>query len=249
MRVQLKHLLLRLLAIVALLLVWGALGNAFSSVRLMMSTPGRILQFILSDYEIVIRNALYTLGVSAGGFVAACAIGLITAVLSYRSLRFSAYAVRVLQAIQVVPVLVFAPFITIVLDVGPAAHIFIAFLVGLFPFVTLLIDALIGMPSALVDLIRMYKIPFGPAVTKVYLPFIAPAIFAAARVSATLCVVGATVAEFTGSRYGLGKSVFEAAIRIEPEKMVISTLGIILIGLFYIKLIKIAEHRIVKWQH
>ena len=133
--------------------------------------------------------------------------------------------------LQVVPVLVFAPFVTMVFGVGFFAHIVIAFLVGIFPFTSILLDALARIPGPYYDLVRMHRLNFLVALQHVFLPLCASAIFAGARVTISVCVVGATVAEFTGSRLGLGKNVFEAAIRIEPEMLMMSTLGIIVIGI------------------
>lgn len=237
-----------LVVVVAILYTWEMLGRAFYRFRILTSTPLRIIEYSQHHHVQLFRDLAYTSFVAVVGFAFALVIGALLGVAAFRYERLRNVTVNVLQALQVVPVLVFAPFVTMALDVGVKAHTTIAFLVGIFPFTSVLLDSLQRLPGAYFDLARLHQLPFARALMHIYLPLTAPSAFAAARVSFAVSVVGATVAEFTGSRSGLGKNVFEAAIRLEPELLTISTVGITLLGATGISLLRVLERRLVKWR-
>jgi len=65
-------------------------------------------------------------------------------------------------------------------------------------------------------------------------PFTLPHLFAGLRIAAPLSVIGAIVAEFNGADYGVGRDIFIAARRLEPEIMMASLfLSATLAGLLY----------------
>lgn len=74
-----------------------------------------------------------------------------------------------------------------------------------------------------------------------------PNIMTGLKIAATLAVIGAIVAEFNGAEIGLGKNLFLAAKRLEPELMMSSLfLSSLLGGLMYF-IIYLIEHRFGKW--
>ena len=74
-----------------------------------------------------------------------------------------------------------------------------------------------------------------------------PQIMAGLKVAATLAVIGAIVAEFNGTEIGLGKNLFLAAKRIEPELMMSSLLLSALLGGFLYLSIYLIEYIFGKW--
>ena len=81
----------------------------------------------------------------------------------------------------------------------------------------------------------------------VYFPLSIPNIMAGLKVAAALSVIGAIVGEFNGTKIGLGKNLFLAAKRLEPELMMSSLiLSTILGGLMFL-VIYLIELKIGKW--
>ena len=238
----------RLAVLVGVLLAWECLGRQFYRVGVLVSAPSRIIAFSSAHFQRLLSDLLYTATVSASGLLFATLIGSAVGILVFRFPRYRHALLHTFQLFQVVPVLVFAPFVSMVLDTGFVAHVTMSFLVGVFPFSSLLLDALTRVPDTYSELIRLYRLPFSCALRHVYIPLVLPAAFAAGRVTVSICVVGATVAEFTGSIHGLGRNVFEAALRIEPELLMLSTAGIVGMGLLGVTLLRLVEARLVRWK-
>jgi ABC-type nitrate/sulfonate/bicarbonate transport system permease component len=59
--------------------------------------------------------------------------------------------------------------------------------------------------------------------------------------------MGAVVAEFLGARYGLGRNIFEASVRIDPELMISSAVAVILLGWALNAFSRVVEQRVVRW--
>ena len=68
------------------------------------------------------------------------------------------------------------------------------------------------------------------------------------KISATLAVIGAIVAEFNGAEIGLGKNLFLAAKRLEPDLMMSSLLLSTLLGVVFFGTIYFIEKKIINWQ-
>jgi NitT/TauT family transport system permease protein len=82
---------------------------------------------------------------------------------------------------------------------------------------------------------------------RVYFPLSTPHIISGLKIAATLAVIGAIVAEFNGTEIGLGKNLFLAAKRLEPELMMSSLILSSVLGGSLYALIYFLELRIGKW--
>ena len=67
------------------------------------------------------------------------------------------------------------------------------------------------------------------------------------KISATLAVIGAIVAEFNGAEVGLGKNLYLAAKRLEPDMMMNSLLLSTLLGGVVYLCISMIENKLGKW--
>ncbi len=97
------------------------------------------------------------------------------------------------------------------------------------------------------DLLAIYKAKLSFRIFRVYFPLSLPNIFTGLKISATLSVIGAIVAEFTGAETGLGKNLLMTAIRIEPELMMLSIFFSGLVGGLLFGLIYMLEKVFGKW--
>ena len=96
-----------------------------------------------------------------------------------------------------------------------------------------------SIPPEILEYAYINKASTWKKITNIYFPLSASNIFAGLKIAATLSVIGAIVAEFTGAKIGLGKNLFLSSKRLEPELMmsslILSTLlGIMLFGLIYV---------------
>lgn len=92
----------------------------------------------------------------------------------------------------------------VVLGAGDAPRVVITFLIAFFPIVVSTTTGLMSTPEELLELSRSLGAGRGREIRNIQLPYAVPYIFSALRISVTLAVIGAVVAEFVAAESGLG---------------------------------------------
>jgi NitT/TauT family transport system permease protein len=134
---------------------------------------------------------------------------------------------------QILPKIAFAPLFLIWFGFGLTPKIVIAALIAFFPIV---INTAKGLTSVDPELLQ-YMDSLGASARekfmRISLPWALPYIFAAAKISITLAIVGAVVGEFVAAGEGLGYVINAANISLDTQLMfagitVLSILGVIM---------------------
>ncbi|WP_138467677.1 ABC transporter permease [Poseidonocella sp. HB161398] len=145
-----------------------------------------------------------TLRVALTGFGLAIAIAVPLAVALVRSPVLNRTLYPLLVIVQSTPVVAIAPIIIVVLGAGDAPRIVITTLICFFPLVVSTATGLAATPPELIELSKSLRAPPIREITQIRLPFAVPYIFSALKISVTLSVIGAVVAEFCASDAGVG---------------------------------------------
>ena len=132
---------------------------------------------------------------------------------------------------QVIPIIVLAPFFIILFGIGLTSKIIMAAVISFFAIFISFTQGYKAISRNIHELMTVYNAPLSFRIKEVYFPLAMPSIMSGLKVSATLAVIGAIVAEFTGARYGIGKNLFVSAIRLEPDMMMTSLILAALLGL------------------
>jgi NitT/TauT family transport system permease protein len=157
------------------------------------------------------------------------------------------FILPVMVTSQVIPLIVLAPFFIILLGIGVSSKIAMASLMCFFPIFVNFAHGYRSISGNIHELLYIYDAPLKIRIRRVYFPLSMNSIMAGLKVSATLAVIGAIVAEFTGAETGLGKNLFISAIRLEPDLMMTSLLLSTLIGLSVYGSIRLVEKRVFNW--
>jgi NitT/TauT family transport system permease protein len=80
------------------------------------------------------------------------------------------------------------------------------------------------------------------------LPAALPHLFAALKVSATLALLGAVIAEWVGGDRGLGRAILLANSNLDTALTLAGVLTLALIGIGLVGALALLERRIVFWQ-
>ncbi|KAF0806554.1 ABC transporter permease [Alcanivorax xiamenensis] len=145
-----------------------------------------------------------TLRVSLLGYALAVVIGIPLAVALANSRLLSRTLYPMLVVVQSTPIVAVAPIIVVVLGAGDAPRIVITFLITFFPIVVSTVTGLMSTPPELIELSRSLGASRWREIRNIQLPFAVPHIFSALRISITLAIIGAVVAEFVAAENGLG---------------------------------------------
>ncbi len=189
----------------AILIVWEAAARAFAIPSFVLPAPTRIA----GGFEAVtagrwIEHIWATLRVALIGFAVSILVALPIAIGLTRSRILSACLYPLLVVIQSTPVVAIAPIIIVVLGSGDAPRIVITFLIAFFPLVVSMTTGLMATPPELIELSRSLRAPVSREFTQIRIPYAVPYIFSGLKISITLAVIGAVVAEFVAAEKGIG---------------------------------------------
>ena len=157
-------------------------------------------------------------------------------------------ALPVLVTSQILPMITLAPLFIVIFCMGLLSKIAMVVLMCFFP---IFINFSAGVKSVspnILALLYLYDTGRTFRIFRILIPLSLPHVFIGLKVSTTMAVMGAVVAEFMGARTGLGKNLYLAPKSSQPELMICSSGLVIFLGLFLFKSVAFVERRICKWQ-
>jgi NitT/TauT family transport system permease protein len=194
-------------------------------------------------WRVVLDACVFTLGVTAVGFVAGTIVGLVLAVLMQRFGIIERGLLPYVVLSQTVPLVALAPLVagwSGRLSFGPyrwqdwMTVATIAAYLAFFPVAVGMLRGLQSPQASGVELMRSYAAGWGRTLVKLRLPASLPYLFPALRLAGAAAVVGAVVGEIsTGTRGGIGRLVIEYSREAtsDPAKVYTAMLGAALLGL------------------
>jgi NitT/TauT family transport system permease protein len=193
------------LTLLTLCLIWEAACSLFNIPSFVLPAPSTIVKAGINvGAEQWGRHLVATLQIALMGYLLAIAVAIPLAIALTGS-RFLANTVYpVLVIVQSTPIVAIAPVIVVMLGTNILPRVVIAFLITFFPIVIGTAAGLRATPDELIELSRSLRASRVREYTQIRLPYAVPYIFSALKVSITLSVIGAVVAEFVASERGLG---------------------------------------------
>ncbi len=194
-------------------------------------------------WQVVFDACLFTLGVTAVGFLAGTAIGFVLATLMQRFRVVERGLLPYVVLSQTVPLVALAPLVagwSGALSFGPypwqdwMTVAVIAAYLAFFPVAVGLLRGLQSPSASGVELMRSYAAGWWRTYGKLRLPAALPFLFPALRLAGAAAVVGAVVGEIsTGTRGGIGRLVIEYSREAtsDPAKVYTAMLGAAVLGL------------------
>jgi NitT/TauT family transport system permease protein len=201
-----------------------------------LSDPG----FFLAEGALSLAEALGGLLVGALG---AFSFGLVMA--RVRWLEQALVPLAIL--LKMTPVVVLAPLFVLWFGFGPAPRVLIAALLTFFPVLIGSVAGLRAAPAAAHDVLT--TLDAGPLdeVLLLRLPAALPQLFAALKVSATLALLGAVIAEWVGGDRGLGRAILLANANLDTPTTLAGVVTLAAIGVGLVGGLALLERRLVFW--
>lgn len=240
----------RLLNAIALVILIGGweLISRIGKVSLFVSSPIRVSKYALNNPFAILSSISTTGAESLGGLLAAAIVSCGIAVLFYVSPRLQRFAYPWVAATQIIPFVAIAP--AVVLVFGPSSiwgKVFLSAVVAFFPILSNVLAGLKTIRKESLELMQLLAVSRFHTFGYVVVPHVAHHFFAGLFIAAPLCVIGAVIAEFNGARFGLGKDIFIAAKRLEPELMVSGILGSAFLAAVIAGTVKLIESFLGSW--
>lgn len=194
-----------LLVFLAVLLFWEGTCRLAHIPEYIFPAPSQIwLAASEMGLQRWLEHVTATLQVALIGYALAIALAIPLAIAITRSQLLSKIIMPWLVVIQSTPIVAVAPIIVVTLGAGLLPRVVITTLIAFFPLVVSTALGLASVPAELVELSRSLRATTSRQYWQIRMPFAVPYVFSALKVSITLAIVGAVVAEFVAAEKGLG---------------------------------------------
>ena len=233
---------IRLWAVLVWLLVWQAAGMLLAHLwphgHLLLATPltalARLGQLALSAafWQAVAASSAHIIG----GFLISCALAVLLAALAARFRWVRELLTPVVAAIKAVPVVSFIILALVWLDAGQLS-LFIAALMVFPPVYLNVLTGIAGADRELLEMARVFRVPFGRRLRGIYLPAVLPYFRTAVSLALGLCWKAGIAAEVIGLPGGtMGEALYQAKVYYETGDLFAWTAVIVAVSLAFEKL-------------
>ena len=233
---------------IGLVLVWEGATRLFSIPSFLLPAPSAIIEAALNTPATVWLGHLWaTLRVALMGYALAVAVSIPLAVALTSSKLLSRTLYPVLVVVQSTPIVAIAPIIVVTLGAGDLPRVVITFLITFFPIVVSTVTGLLSTPEELIELSRSLRAGRSREILHIRLPFAVPHIFSALRISTTLAVVGAVVAEFVAAEKGLGFSIAYSTSFFKIPQAFAGLVILVAISLILFRSVSLVQKHFIGW--
>ena len=239
---------LPLIAILCLLLVWEGATRLLAVPSFLLPSPSAIIRAgIAVPPSIWLGHIWATLRVALMGFGLAVAVSIPLAVCLASSKFLSRTLYPLLVVVQSTPIVAIAPIIVVTLGASDLPRVVITFLITFFPIVVSTVTGLQSTPEELIELSRSLRAGRKREFLHIRLPFAVPHIFAALKISTTLSVIGAVVAEFVAAEKGLGFFIAFSTSNFRIPTAFAGLVILVAISLGLFRLVSFIQQRFIGW--
>lgn len=223
-----------ILAIVVLI-GWQYFGSTNQTTRLLLSSPTLVVGYFSENYSDLLLATRTTFIEAVAGLLIATIFSFGMMILCFYKPSVMDFILPLMVTSQIIPLIVLAPFFIILLGIGLTSKIAMASVMSFFPIFVNFAYGYKSINRNIHELLHIYDASTSFRIRSVFFPLSLGSIMAGLKISATLAVIGAIVAEFNGAEAGLGKNLYLSAKRLEPELMVSSlilstSIGFLLFG-------------------
>lgn len=233
--------------LIALVLIWegGVLAAGWPSYLLPRPTvvaqrlaadPG----FFLTQGSVTLAEALAGLALGAGG---AFLMG--AAMAHWRPLERALLPLAIV--VKVTPVVTIAPLLVLWFGFGPTPKVIIAAVLTFFPMLIAAVSGLRSVDPTAYDVLRTLGASSRQIFVVLRLPAALPMLLAAAKVCATLSIIGTVVAEWVGADRGLGRAILLANTNLDTPTVFGGVLTLGLMGLLLVGGLSLLERHLLFW--
>ena len=209
--------------------------------------PSMVLRELADGPGLFARHAMYTLYEAGAGLVVAAAAALIFAAAALHSRFLDRVLTPFVVVSQTIPVIALAPLLVLWIGYGALPRVIVCALIAFFPMAVMTLQGFRSTDPQLLTLLRSVNASSWDVFWRVRVPGAAPFLAAAFRTGVTLSLVGAVVAEWTGTDRGLGYLVLSANSRMATAQAFAAVLVITLLGLVAYGGAVLLERKICWW--
>ncbi|HTJ56565.1 MAG TPA: ABC transporter permease [Devosiaceae bacterium] len=235
-------------AVLGLVVIWEIITAGFHVPSYMAPSPVEVLAAFRDNGQTLWTNVWPTVFEALLGFFFGNLVAIVVAVWFVHSPTAERAFYPVAVFMHTVPIIALAPILVLLFGNGFTPKIIIAALICFFPTLVNMVRGLRAVSPAALDLMRVLSAKKSEIFWKLRLPSSLPFLFAALKIAATTCVIGAIVAEWIGSSFGLGALIIEATYNFRSSLLYATVLVAALLAVLLFSIVSLAEARLIRWK-
>jgi ABC-type nitrate/sulfonate/bicarbonate transport system permease component len=236
-----------LLAFAVLLGAWEAFVRLRDIRSFLLPAPSAVARELWDNPGTWWADAVVTGREAVLGFVAALVVASVLAVAIVHLRPLERALLPVITMVQVTPIIALAPPLVVWLGFGLSPKVVMAALITFIPFTINAIRGLRSVDPDTLELLRSVDASRREVFLTLRVPHALPYLLAAARVSVGLALIGALVAEWSGSSEGLGYTMIRAQRNLDATKVWAAVFVLTSMGLVGTLAVGAAERRLLRW--
>jgi ABC-type nitrate/sulfonate/bicarbonate transport system permease component len=197
----------------------------------------------------LISDVIVLLRTTAIGFALAAAVGIVLGILMARIRFVWALLEPVIELLRPIPIAAFIPILVLFLGIQDKMKIGAIFFAGIFP---ILLNAYAGASSvspSMRDTARTFRLSWLQTTKEIIVPAAAPLIFVGLRISMSICLIIAVVAEMIAGNNGLGYFILNSEQMFDIQDMYVGIFTIALVGYLLNFVFLLIEKTILRWHY
>jgi NitT/TauT family transport system permease protein len=236
-----------LVAGAVLLSAWWLYVEFDNTPEYLAPAPDAVIEELGDRPEFYVEEAWFTLKNALAGLAIGTAFALVLAVIMAHSRVAEKGLFPLAILVKVTPIVAIAPLFTIWWGFGNEPKVAIAALMAWFP---MLVNGIVGFRSiepAAHDFLRSIDASRLQIFLKLRLPSSLPYLIAGMRVALPLSIIGAVVAEWFGSRGGLGREIQFANANLDLPALFAAVIVLAILGVALNILLSAIERTLLSW--
>lgn len=231
------------------LALWEGIVRVFRVPIYLLPAPSGVLATMAQQPALLVRIGLATFREAVSGFALGCGLGCLVAAICVRWRRLADALVPLAVASNAVPIIALAPILGIWLgSTRPASKIAVVVIMTFFPTLLNVFRGLVSPSADALQLMHSYAAPQRMIFAKLRLPAALPYLFNALKISATLSMIGAVVAEFFGGPQNtLGVYIKSQAGILHTREAWSAIVIACLLGIGFYLIIVVLERVLMPW--
>jgi len=234
-------------ALLAIAAGWEAWVRLAGIEPYLLPTPTGVAKRFAEELPLLAGEGLRTTLAALAGFACGAAVAFTLATWMAHSKTAERAILPIAVFVKVTPIIAVAPLLAVWFGFGWTPKLFIVALLTFFP---LLVGAATGLRSidpAVHEFFRSVHASTAETFFKLRVPSSLPYVVAAAKVSVTLAVIGAVVAEWFSGSEGLGRVVQTANNDLDMALAFAAILALAIIGVALYGAVAVVERRVLRW--
>ena len=153
-----------------------------------------------------------------------------------------------LSALYATPVVAFAPLFVVWMGIGPSSKVAVAFLLAVLPIIINTAAGIRTTEQNLVDVARSFSATRGQVFFKILIPYALAFIIAGLRLGVGRAIIGVVVAEFFGTRAGLGYLILTSSQLFDTSALFVAVVILAGVGVLSVILLQKLERWLAPWR-